>query len=325
VVGLDYHTTNVSATGPTIEVGQNQDVTIKIDTVYGPLDGGSFTAREGESAITLKASVTPDSLAPRIKWTVMVDPGSFDGTPLPDNELTGAATSFAVAAPPDPVGRWPIVHPGGLPEKRLGYAVRASVEVNGRTYDSETRTLQQVERDVLREEYLELSVSVPREPNARFPEVADIGRDTTVHFNEHELNVRGDYTLYWAQAVFRDGIETVRSLAESDTRKGEAFPGLAVEASFRSPVHHEIHLVREGTVPKRYTSNHEFGLAIDFRLTGQPGLTAEQFFEKLRVYAKDRRVGACFEPRETITAGSKDTVPGHAHIDWGLPCEPDWS
>lgn len=306
--GIQYHGFNVSAVGPTIGIAATP-TQIKIDTVYGPLSGGSFTARPGENTVTLKATVTPESLAARISWTVTVDPSSFNGTRLPPSGLTGATTTFQVQQPANPRTRWPGTHPGALTTKQFGYQVQASVVSEGQTYRSDMRTLVQAERDVLREEYLEFS-------DAPSPGVNDLGQETTLHFSSGELN-SGDYTLWWVQAVFRTGIEAVRSLAAADfAARGLPFHGITMTSGFRNPVHHRIH---NGATNRSY---HEFGLAADFRITDQP-FTAEQFFNRMRKYAHDDTVGACFEPKQSIIKGSPSGTLDHAHLDWGA-CDPGW-
>ncbi len=49
--------------GGEVEIGRPA-VTIKIDTVYGPNPNGSFTTREGEQQVTLKATVAPATRPP---------------------------------------------------------------------------------------------------------------------------------------------------------------------------------------------------------------------------------------------------------------------
>jgi hypothetical protein len=78
-----------------------------------------------------------------------------------------------------------------------------------------------------------------------------------------------------------------------------------------------------GSPPHWNNSAHQYGLAADIVIFGQP-VPPKVFFAQLELAAHDWRVGACFEPAATIKEDSPTGTLDHAHVDWMPTCAPEW-
>jgi hypothetical protein len=301
----------------TVEIVSPPTVTITA-SVTTPNPGVSFTTKPAEATIGLHASVTPADVAPRVKWRVEPNPAHFPTPPLPDPMPEGAEASFLVKLV-TPLGeaRWPHEHLASrdLAPKQLSYRLTATVQDDaGQTHESNAVTATQDEIDTIREEYVELS-------RPRIPDRGVWGTNASTHFTPNDLN-QADYTLYWAENVMLDGLEAMRSLLQTSYADGGLpFSGLPLKSAFRNPVHHRFHISS-----KRLTNDspHMYGIAADIGISGQP-VSPDAFFRKLRRFAKDPEVDACFEPAAMIRKGSRDgTTLDHAHVDWRAVCPKGW-
>lgn len=127
--------------------------TLEISEIVLPNDNVSFTTESGENEITLTALVHPESLAadnnPNIEWELEDDPAKAGSTPLPTgvSSLRGNQVTVTINIPKVPAGRnW----------NTLNYRVRAKVNIDGSYIYSDWRTFAQDERDMLRQQYIDM-------------------------------------------------------------------------------------------------------------------------------------------------------------------------
>jgi hypothetical protein len=285
----------------------------------------SFTGKQSgtpdESAIKLHAEVTPAELAPGVKWEVKADPGHYPNPPNVNAEPTGGDAVFTVT--PLTPDRWPRDHEQSreLLPKQFSYVFTASVQdAQGQTHRSNEETATQDEIDTIREEYVEFGRHDPGTGNIPVRDVFQ--RKTSDHFKVWELN-SGDYSLYWVQDVMLKGLERMRDMLEADYAvRNLDFSGFVLSSAFRNPVHHRFHTDPDPRNELTNDSPHQYGLAADIKIDNQP-IPAEAFFEKLNWLAKYSAVGACFEPKVSITNNGKRKLD-HAHVDWRNRCGSGW-
>lgn len=300
-----------------------------IERAGGPNEGGSFLTaiierERPENVIGLRARVAPASLAPNVEWEVLpLD--SLVGTVIPDSILRGATSSFAVPAGrnrspngfhrvvgpsgdtiTDP-GRWPRAHPATptakqaqLARKALGYRVTAKVTVGGVTVRSATVSIQQDEKDVMREEYVDFGWSLDSIPP----------RDSMSTRGPPERNLTGDYQYWMTGARLEQKMPVMLQLSRDQLR----FTPVII-SGYRNPVHHFVHAKARAT-----RSQHLTGNATDWKIdeTSRPQeFTLDEWFTELFKLTRDPTVDGCWEPAHAIRAGSRDgRTLDHAHSDW---------
>lgn len=281
------------------EAGTAETCAITLGTVAGPNPMGSFVMRD---EIRMSAETTGCDGA--VEWVVEDDPTDDVASIVPDPIGAGAELTWEV--PAHDSARWATVgHPGSLSEKSLAYRVSARVSQGGQLIGSDTVDLRQDETDTAREEYLEYG-------RARTPGRAEFGVRDTTHFSRAELNF-GDYSVHIATDALLGGLVDLRA-ALGQVRRQET--PLVLTSAFRNPVHHRVHA---GAVAAE--SQHQYGTAADLRIRGYDE-DPEDFF--YLIFRATRRLGACFEPEETIRAGNAAGALTHAHVDWRGRCERGW-
>jgi hypothetical protein len=287
------------------------DSPIEIVEVTTQLPDSSFTTRNGENLISLRAEVGDPAMASRVKWKVVDDPS--DGVTSPRvRPGDGLSTSFTIGQVANPRNRWPATHPGELSDKALAYVARAYyVADGGDTIWSAPVVLRQHEKDVLRQEYIDYQKQIVLNRDS-------LGVFTTTNFSAGELNF-GDYTVFRATDRLRAGVESFRTLVSDYlVDAGHTFNGLTATSAFRNPVHHHVHAGASSN-----ESQHIYGNAMDVRIWGL-GPTREEVFEEMRSIAKDPAVNACYEPERVVRAANKNRELTHFHIDFRASCPTGW-
>jgi hypothetical protein len=282
--------------GGEVEIGRPA-VTIKIDTVYGPNSNGSFTTKEGEQHVTLKATVTPAALAPDVEWSVTRAPQAATETQLPGTTPRAGSSSFMVPTPSNTPNRWQgYGHPGDLIVKRLGYDATASVSSGGTTYRADAARVYQDQIDVIRQEYVELRT--PRGVPGR-TEFAPYSRCEIVCINV------GDYGFAIVNETFDDSLASLR---RAWTEAGQQWQ---INGLYRNPVHNRFHVRPEDRPDPN--SLHMDGCAADVQTFPIGNQTARlRFFNDLNDLARTQNLQ--FESLRQM-GGS----PTHVHVELD-PC-----
>lgn len=257
----------------TVRVYHAPPVTLKIDTVYGPNPGASFTTRPAEHTVTVKATVVPGALGPTVKWSVKPAPHVAAETPLPPSPEDGTISSFDVL---DPTGaRWfSYGHPGDLDKKRFGYEVEASVESGGTVYRSQpTKTVYQDEIDVVRQEYTDLDVPRGVPPRGLF-----VGQPPTGGVNT------GDYSVMLRDAAFVAHLALLEALNSDWPIRVDQ---LQLNSLYRNPIHELQHIKDKSGKVIRGTlwSWHLYACAADFQTMGADSAAQDRYWNKLAAIA----------------------------------------
>ena len=261
-------------------------ITIVIDSAGGPNEGSFLTAQprnsdRRENVITLKAQVSPASLAANVEWEVVALDTMLVRTVPPDSVRRGASTSFVVptANQSTSLRRWPgtphhrlmsdAEKAAQLLRKSLGYRITAKITSNGQTVRSPSVVVRQDEIDTIREEYVEFRVDtvIPRE---MFGQRGDPGRNTNT-----------DYTIWVTELDLITGMDAMQAAARVNWNRA-----VTVISGYRNPVHHFKHAVASAR-----NSAHIRGRATDWNifdpptetdsLTNRPiRLSSEQYFER---------------------------------------------
>ena len=276
--------------GGEVEIGRPA-VTIKIDTVYGPNPNGSFTTREGEQHVTLKATVAPATLAGSVDWSVTPAPEAAAETQAPANIPQGAPSGFPVPTPANAPGRWQAYgHPGDLKVKRLGYEATATVSSGGTTHRSDPARVYQDEIDTAREEYVEFGIGVP-------------GRGEFALEPPHETGINtGDYGVMVFNNAF---VSHLNNLAFSWTAYGQ----WQVNSQYRNPIHELSHIKDKNgnVIPGSLGSWHLYECAADIQTFGANAGAQHEFWNDLRQLAET--LGFTVERL-------KQSGVGHVHVEF---------
>ncbi|MHB1311830.1 MAG: D-Ala-D-Ala carboxypeptidase family metallohydrolase [Gemmatimonadaceae bacterium] len=291
---------------------------VEILSAGGPNDGGSFITRatdRPENVISLRARVTPAAFADSVTWEVTGMPlhDAFN-TIVPDTMPRGTAASFVVPTSNRSRVRWPVAgrvphdpltaaqKASDLTKKSLGFRIVAKVTDNGLTVRSQPVTVQQDERDIMREEYVEFGQD-------RILARAEFGT-----LGDSLRNLTGDYTLWPSGPRLIEKMPIMQQLAVR--RFGRP---ITVMSGYRNPVHHFLHAGATAV-----NSQHLYGLATDWEIVNArarpAGYSVREYFDEIKKLTRHSAVDGCWEP-DSVIVRTSSRVPAqrslnHAHTDW---------
>lgn len=291
---------------------------LRIVEVEAALPDSSFTTRDGENVVRLRAAVSDPDRSADVQWRVEDFDGDQVDSGAPTPPEAGASTTLVIDPDlGDPhirgTPRWRAVpHPGAMDEKRLTYRIRAyyvdQTPEGPDTTWSQAVVLRQHDADVLRQEYIDFTLPVPDRGVL-------IGHAPTRHFGLGELLRRSDYIdleIGWLERSMKDGLDATR----------DHFGGpLATSSVYRNPVHNSWHL---GGTQGAQRSSHMFGNAADLPTGGDE----DRFYAIAR--AANLASGCLAPPQEWLTrnqirASYSIRNWSHVHADWSAGCPATWS
>ncbi len=273
-----------------------QPVNVEIDTVYGPNPGtvyslsGSFTTLVGENVVFLQASTTPTALGPGVAWAVVPAAQAAAETQAPEPPPQGATSQFSVPTPSNADGRWQAYgHPGALEVKRLGYEVRARVSSGATQLQSGPLRVYQDEIDVVRQEYIDLSVLRGVPSRGRF--LTELPTDPGLNTGDYGLMVwNNDFVVHLNDLSFQ----------------WTAFGEWRINSYYRNPTHQRFHI--PGASRPGRNSWHLFGCAADIQTFGDDAAARDEFWTKLASLA-DSLGFDYVEPQA-------ESGVGHVHVEF---------
>jgi hypothetical protein len=260
---------------------------VSMDMTLERLDRDGDSSFLSTDLIIFQARVTgvpnADELANRIQWTVHgISVHSGGGNP--DSASNQAYFSFS----PNPTNRPTTA--ARVPNAAIQYQVEARVP-NGiiKFYD-----LKQDERDIIRQEYIDLG-------HVRPPERGEIEEPADPRFNV------GNYNLFIDRGMsdaFRVTEANFAMLIQAAT-PGAPVPAITIESGYRNPRRN----IAAGSTKK--DSRHVWGSALDLVV---PGATAD-VWEKLRQAGSDAGyTSICEDGGEPVPCN--DPGVDHVHIQW---------
>lgn len=219
---------------------------VAITSVTPPNSSVSFTTKAGENGIECVADIKPDSLDgtynSQIQWDIEDDPGLSGDSGDPADPQTGDRVTLTVTAPRKTNGR----------NHKLNYRIRASVTIEGKTGYSNWVTIEQDDKDQLRQQYEDVSTNI--NPPARSSRTL-VNRATYVNpgnLTFDEINCNGG--SYCANHAYQVDVNVSRRFQEVRNEHGAP---ISVTSCYRCPIWNK----HEKGAPN---SKHISGYAFDF-------------------------------------------------------------
>ena len=222
---------------------------VVITSVTPPNSGISFTTKDGENRIECVADLKPDSLDgtynSQIQWDIEDEPGLSGDSGDPADPQTGNDVTLTVTVPTMNLGR----------NHKLNYRIRASVTIEGKTGYSNWVTIEQDDKDQLRQQYEDVSTGINSPARSSHTLVNRVTYVNLGNLTFDELNCNGEeYDGYCGNHTYQVDVNVSRRFQEVRNEHGAP---IFVTSCYRCPIWNK----REGG---SRNSKHISGHAFDF-------------------------------------------------------------